>query len=620
MIYFIGNKELVENEFYEFSTIDKCIDYFKDKESIEVDTETTGFDPHTCKIICIQLGDKENQFVIDVNAVSILLLKELLESKLILFQNAKFDLRFLYSNDIYPTKIYDTFLAECVLTTGLEDRELGLKALAWKYCGVLLDKEIRGQIYREGLSTRVIQYAANDVAYLHLIREKQLVEIEKLELNAVLDLENEVVKVFAKMEFHGILLDPDKWMDVAKTTESNVINLQLELDEIVLNEPKLSKYVPKYKQTDLFGFEKRDLDINWSSNAQKLKIVKDLGINIDSVDERNLSKNKRKHIIMSKLLDYSKQAKLVTSFGKKFLSFINPKTQRIHFSIWQILSTGRISVSEPNLNQIPSKGELGKKIRSCFIPKEGYSIVGGDFSGMELRLIAEFSQDKLWLDAFNAGQDLHSVLCAKTFDISITDVKQETPFKAGVTYRDVQKTINFGLAYGMSKFKLADTIDISVDQADKIIKKFFDVVPQVNSFLNLLGNTGKKNGQIRTARPFRRLRQFGNWQSAMENKGSSDSFKALGEIERASKNSPIQGSNGDIIKLALINVQNRIDANNYPVTIILAVYDEIQTECRDDFAEEWKLILNDIMIESAKVIIKSIPVEVDCKISKSWTK
>lgn len=172
----------------------------------------------------------------------------------------------------------------------------------------------------------------------------------------------------------------------------------------------------------------------------------------------------------------------------------------------------------------------------------------------------------------------------------------------------------------MSKYKLADTIDISVDQADKIIKKFFDVVPQVNQFLTLLGNVGKQYGTIRTAAPFRRLRQFGNWQLAMENKGSQDSFKILGEIERASKNSPIQGSNADIIKLALINVQKEIDDNNYPVKIILAVYDEIQTECKDEFAEQWKNILNKIMIESAQVIIKSIPVEVDCKISKSWQK
>lgn len=619
MIYLVKN-ELFEHEKFKTATVEECIEYFKDKESIEVDTETEGFDPHTCKIICIQLGDSNNQYVIDLSEVNILKLKSLLESKLLLMQNAKFDLRFLYHYNIYPKTIYDTFLVECILTTGLEKRELSLEDLARNYCGAILNKEIRGKIHSERLSTRVIQYAAEDVMYLHLIREKQLEKVKHLELSEVVDLENEVVKVFAKMEYDGILIDREKWITISLITKDNVKKLEEELDQIVLNEPKLSKFVPKYTQTNLFGFEERLLNINWSSNSQKLKILKTLGLQIDAVDERSLQKTKKHHIIAGKLLDYSKQAKLTTAFGVEFLKFVNKKTNRIHPNIWQILSTGRISVSEPNLNQIPSKGELGKQIRSCFIPQEGYSIVGGDFSGMELRLIAEFSQDPLWINAFNEGQDLHSVLCSKTFDIPITDVKKETPFKKGVTYRDVQKTVNFGLAYGMSKFKLADTIDIKVDEADKIIKKFFEVVPKVNAFLNNLGNTGKKYGRIRTAKPFRRVRFFGDWEKAIRESGTSDSFKILGDIERASKNTPIQGSNGDIIKHALISVQKTIDDNNYPVKIILAVYDEIQTECKDDFAEEWKTILDRIMKESAQLVIKSIPVEVDCKISKTWTK
>lgn len=616
MIYLVTlQKQLFENyKDIEICDIDKSLNILWTLPSIGVDTETEGFDPHTCNLICIQLGNAENQFVVDLESISIQCYKELLETKELLLQNAKFDLRFLYKQKIFPNKIYDTFLAECVLTTGIENRELSLEALAKSYCGVQLNKEIRGKIHAERLSSRVIKYAAEDVAYLHEIREKQSIKITELQLEEVLNLENEAVKVFAKMEFDGVLLDQKKWLSVADKTELEVIKLSKELDDIVENEPKLKKYIPRYVQGDLFGEANRDLGINWSSNAQKLEILKTLGLKVDSVDERSLLKNKKEHIIVPKLLDYSKQAKLATAFGRDFLKFVNKNTGRIHSDIWQILSTGRISVSKPNLNQIPSKGNLAKEIRSCFIPKKGNVIVGGDYSGMELRIIAEFSQDPLWLDAFNNNQDLHSVLCSKTFNIPITDVKKETPFKKGVTYRDVQKTVNFGLSYGMSEFKLADTIDISVDEAKALIKKFFNVVPGVDKFLNKIGNLGKQRGYIRTAPPYRRMRKFENWD------GENTSFKVLGEIERASKNTPIQGSNGDIIKLALVNTQKYIDKNKCSVKIILAVYDEIQTECDEDYADEWKLILESIMKDAAKVIIKSIPVEVECKISKCWEK
>lgn len=156
---------------------------------------------------------------------------------------------------------------------------------------------------------------------------------------------------------------------------------------------------------------------------------------------------------------------------------------------------------------------------------------------MELRIIAEFSNDPVWLDAFDTGKDLHSILCTMTFGIPIEDVKKPFPQKPDVTYRDIQKIINFGLAYGMSEFKLADTMDISVKEAKKIIDKFFYSVPKVKKLLDELGNVAKNNGYIRTAAPFRRMRRFPDWVDAKVNKD----FIKLGEIERAGKNTPIQG-------------------------------------------------------------------------------
>lgn len=436
--------------------LQQCIDYISTLETISVDTETTGFNPYTCKLLSLQVGDKNIQYVIDCSKVNILPLKETLETKLCLLANAKFDWRFLYHSGIDIKFIYDVFLAECVLFTGynFNDRNkpnfigTSLEALALKYCNAQLDKSIRSRINIEGFTERVIQYAADDIVYLEDIREAQLKEINKLQLDKVLDLENKVVRVFSMMEYQGIFVNRTKWVDVA--TKIKEINIQLEkdLDDIIVIESKNNIKLSKYTQVqaDLFSDDIRRTIINWASPKQKTTILNKLGINISSVAEKELQKNKHKHPIIKKLLELSKFNKLESSFGINFLKFINPITKRVHSNIWQILSTGRISMSEPNLQQIPAHSELGQVIKACFIPKEGYKFVSADYSGMELRIIAEYSQDPTWVNVFKNNEDLHSVLCAMTFDIPIEDVKLPFPEKPDISYRFLQKTINFMLA------------------------------------------------------------------------------------------------------------------------------------------------------------------------------
>lgn len=619
MRYFVGNK-MVGSEHYKLATVQECLEYFKDIEEPELDTETTGLCCHVDNLLCIQIGTPDRQYVIDTAVINVQVFKPLLEdpTKTFLLQNAKFDIKFFMKHGIHISNVYDTMLVECLLTAGDENRSVGLATQCKNYLGVDLDKTIRANIQIEGLTDRVIVYSAEDVRYLTPIKAIQMEKVKELQLEEVVKLENEVVKVFADMEFHGVLVDQKVWLDVADTTEKGVESLTAELDRIVETDPNLAKYVPDVVQGNLFGFEERKLNINWGSNKQKLSILQDAGVKLDSVGDPVLQKLKSAHPLVPVLIDLSKQAKLVSSFGRDFLKHVNKKTGRIHPNYWQILHTGRISVKEPNVNQIPSKGELATKIRSAFIPRKGYKIVGGDYSGMELRIIAEFSKDPLWVKAFAEGGDLHSILCAATFGIPIEDVKKPFPEKPTVKYRDVQKTINFGLAYGMSKFKLADTMQIPVDKADEIIKKFFSVVPKVEGFLNGLGNLGKQRGFIRTGRPFRRIRFFPQWKESMSQ--SPRAGKLAGEIERRSKNSPIQGTNGDVIKVALVMTHKAIKEEGWRVKILLSVYDEIQTECHEHSAEAWKNRLDEIMIDAAKVVIKDTPIVVDCAVSDYWTK
>ena len=622
MIYYIGNQRNFIAKDIQMSTISEFLDYFKNIDEIGLDTETTGFDPHSNKILSIQFGTFKDQFVINLTDVPI---KEILPifnyNCTFLLQNAKFDLKFLFKHGIKVNTLYDTFLAELILNTGIDRNDLhcALDDLVWKYCNKKLDKTIRSQINKEGMTERVIRYGAEDVQFLSLIKTHQLFQINNWNLQSILDLENEVTKVFAKMEYDGISLNTKQWAEVAVITENESKRIEKELDDIVNTDSKLRKFQSKAIQLNLFGYTERVSNINWSSSQQKLNILKALGIEEDSTGSRILMRNKNNHAIVPKLLEYNKYKKLSDAFGNNFLSFVNPITNRVHMDIWPILSTGRIAVSNPNLNQIPSKGDLAKTIRSCFIPKPGYKIVGGDYSGMELRIIAEFSQDPVWITAFNEDKDLHSELAALTFGIDISKVKEPFPPKPDLKYRDVQKTVNFGLAYGMSSFKLSDTIQVPVEDAQSIIDRFFKAVPKVKSFLHGLGESGKQRGYIRTGPVYSRVRWFPKWQET-QNMSNPDRFKILGEIERASMNAPIQGCNGNIIKQALINTQKEIEDNNWPVNILLSVYDEIQTECREDAADQWCKKLEEIMVTTAQLVIKTIPVVADCSVHDYWEK
>jgi DNA polymerase-1 len=174
------------------------------------------------------------------------------------------------------------------------------------------------------------------------------------------------------------------------------------------------------------------------------------------------------------------------------------------------------------------------------------------------------------------------------------------------------------LAYGMSKYKLADTVRISVEEADKLITKFFKAFPAIRGFLEALGNYGKENGFIRTYRPFRRIMFFGDWYKGIEH--DSSMFSRLGEIERQSKNMPIQGANADITKAAMCSIRRYIIDNNLPVMIINVVHDEIITECATEYAEEWRVIMSRLMSEAGSLVVKSIPMTVDCKVMMKWEK
>lgn len=627
-LYFIGNSEVFESTLYKQATIDECVNWLNGLYEVNLDTETEGMFNHANKIVMLQLNWNNISFVIDTRTVGILPLKQELEKLLVVGQNLKFDYKFLKLHGIELNNVYDTMLAECCLTNGKKDRKLNLKALAKNYCNIELNKDVRNQFTKlneQPFTEAQIVYGVGDITCLTEIKTKQLIELTRLDLLDWMQNEMNASLALADIEYNGMGFDKEVWLKLANKAELNVVNYTQELDELTMQEPKLSKFVSTQVQGNLFaeleeGYEHgRDVNIKWSSPKQVDKVIKALGLELDSTNERFLTKYQNEFPLIKKFIDYKKQAKLVTTYGKKFLTYINPTTQRIHTSFWQILDTTRVSSGSkrdntPNMQNIPAKIEY----RNCFIPRKGFKMVSCDFSGQELRLTAFGSKEPLWVDAFNKGEDLHSNVASMVFKVPLENVRDKPDFLRGKSYRDAAKTVNFGLVYGMSKYKLADTLSIEIDAADMIIKNYFKATVQLNNFLAGCRAYGMKHGYIRCFAPYKIIRYFPSWKPIRE----AMEFKEIGSIERASMNTPIQSAGGQMTKRALVVLRKYIKDNNLQdkVYIVMTVHDQIDCEVEESFVEEWSLIQKEIMESAGREIITNIPVLSDITISDSWTK
>lgn len=453
MIYFVGNERLIPSQLYKDASIEDCKAFLKEdcEVSIALDTETEGLFNHKNKIVLLQVSNGVDAFAIDVRCNSILPLKEVLESKTCLLQNAKFDYKFLKFHGITLSSIIDTFLNECILTNGLDERELSLEYLAYKYCNINLDKSVRNQFVSIGSSPytdKQIIYGVEDVLCLHEINRKQQLELKSWDLVEAANLEYKACLALADIEYNGLGFNPEAWLELARTAENNIELYEVELDEMVLQTSALKRYIKPGLQLGLFGVKERRVNINWNSPTQMLKVFTSLGLKIESSSEKEIQKYQDKYPLVKKFIDFKKDSKLVTTYGKDFLKYINPNTKRIHGDFWQILDTYRVSCggsktnnkSSVNLQNLPAKNEY----LNCFIADKGTKIIGIDYAGQEARIAASGSKDELWVNTFLSGKDLHSEVCKLMFNIDDTLVRSKPEFLRGKSYRDVAKTINFG--------------------------------------------------------------------------------------------------------------------------------------------------------------------------------
>lgn len=586
-------------------------------KQMAVDTETEGFFDFENKVIMLQIGTPENQFVIDARSgvpkevLKILDLKDIKK----LFWNAKFDYKFiLHDFNIRLENVYDGFIAELCLQCGLEKQRLSLDDNAVYYLNKKLNKDIRNKfIGLEGkpFTTAQILYGAEDVEVLFKIADKQYKLIDKYNLWEAVNLENEAVLALADMEYNGVPFNAVKWVELAKEASIESNKLRNRLDNYILkNYNKYRNYITG-AQSLFEDVNVRSVGIDWNSPTSLVKVFAKENIIIEGVGKEELKRYKGKNELVDLFSEYQIVKKRETTYGLDFLKFINKKTKRIHTNFWPIIDTHRVSSNEPNMQQIPSY-KVGDEYPylACFETDNNHLLVSRDYSGQELRIIAEGSNDELWVNAFNEDRDLHSEVAVLMFGCDIKDVKAIQSSLNGKSYRDVAKNINFGLAYGMSKFRLSDIMGISVDNAEKLITSYFNATKQLKLYFDKCIAYAHSNGYIRSYKPISAIRWL---PSSLYDKGA---------IERRAQNTPIQTTGAMMTKLAMVEIRKYLNTNNLNTKVkqILPVHDAILTECDKNYSEEWAEIMGNIMTSAGKMFINKIPVKSDLTISKYWKK
>lgn len=655
MIYFFskvqsGDLFTSSHKIQYVKTLDLLKEWLKNKATYAVDTETTGLNPHLDRMLSIQMGDTENQFIIDLRGVTkheLYFIKESFESNIDrkVMVNGGFDYKFLLHHyNIRLFNIWNCDKVDEVLYNGLFNniypdnptkskieylKSFSMASMAKRYLDIDISKKEReafiDRSVNKDFTEAEIEYMANDCIYPMQIFRKQQPLVKQYDLSNCCELENNVSLVLAWMEYTGVGFDQKKWTELAHNLMKEYADHEYRLDELILSDIyRQYNYKVKGSQASMFesfGMEppaKRLTTMNWKSPDEVVKLLNRCNYSVKDSSRKSLLKYAKNSVLVQWILKHRELSKSLDSYGLSFLKNVNSITKRVHTNYNQLYpTTGRLSSENPNLQNIKKNSDY----RDCFMAQEGWDLITSDYSAQELRLIAAASQDPVWLEAFKNGEDLHGKLCELTFKIDKSKVKEPFPMATDKSYRDIQKMIDFMLAYGGSEHKLSDSTGMSITEAQRVIKDFFREVPKVEKYLNESGEFGKLNGYCRTLAPIGRIRWFPEFVK-LNTMSPREANIVLGEIERASKNSPIQGSGADMMKSAMVLIYKYIMRNHLwdKVRIVLQVHDEIVIECRKDFTDSFLPILKQLMLKAGETIVTCIPMESSVSVGPKWHK
>ena len=422
--------------------------------------------------------------------------------------------------------------------------------------------------------------------YSYIIYKLQEITMKKLEeINAV-ELFNKIdmptVTVLANMQWNGMYADEEELNKFG-----NQLKEQLEIKTKMIYEMAGEEFnINSTKQLGEILFEK-----------MKLPVVKKTKSGY-STDVDVLEKLKSEDPIISEILDYRQLMKLNSTYVEGLKPYINPKTKRIHSFFHQtITATGRISSTEPNLQNIPTRFELGKQVRKIFKPEQGKVYIDADYSQIELRVLAHMSEDTHMVQAFKEGQDIHKQAASKVFKTPMEEVTKEQ--------RSNAKAVNFGIVYGISDFGLANQLGVSNKQAKEYINQYLEKYQGIKNFMDDIVESAKAKGYVETL--------FGRRRYIPEIKSSNYMVRQFGS--RVAMNTPIQGTAADIMKIAMINVNKALKENHINGKIVLQIHDELLLEVSKEDKQQAKEILKQCMENAMKL---SVPLEVEISEGEDW--
>ncbi|MBT0607770.1 DNA polymerase I [Aequorivita echinoideorum] len=571
------------------------------QKSVCFDTETTSLNPLEAEVVGIAFSwEKGKGFYIPFSenkeeAQKILEeLRPFFEDETIqkIGQNLKYDIKVLAKYDIsVKGKLFDTMLAHYLINPDMRHNMDVLSETYLNYTPVsiteLIGKKGKNQLNMRDVEVeKQTEYAVEDADVTFQLKEHFEKELGEANTQKLFDdIEVPLLRVLADMELEGINLDEEFLKKLSSELDKDILQLEKHIYEEAGEEFNIAS--PKQLGDILFG---------------KLKLIekpKKTKTGQYSTAEDVLSYLAKDHKIIADVLEYRGLTKLKSTYVDALPGQVEKSTGRVHTDYMQtVAATGRLSSNNPNLQNIPIRTERGREVRKAFIPRnEDYVLLAADYSQIELRIIAALSEEATMIEAFKNGEDIHASTASKVFNVPITEVTREQ--------RSNAKTVNFGIIYGVSAFGLSNQTDLSRGEAKDLIDTYYKTYPKLRNFISEQVQFARENGYVETVMGRRRYLKDIN--------GSNQVVR--GAAERNAVNAPIQGSAADIIKLAMINIHNKLEAENYKSKMLLQVHDELVFDAYKPELENLKTMVKYEMENAHKL---SVPLDVDLGVGENW--
>ena len=590
------NYKLVENQ----ADLEKLRDYFLTNKILSLDTETTSTNAIDAELVGLSFAVKEFEaFYVPIpanreEALQIVnIFKPVYENPEILKigQNLKYDLEVLRNYDIQLAgQMWDTMIAHYLIQPELHHNMDYMAEIYLNYQTIHIEELIgpkgKNQKSMRALPpSQIYEYAAEDADITLRLKNKLEPELKKAECEDLFyNIEMPLMPVLAEMEMNGVCLDTSSLAETSKQFTNRMNEIEARIYELAGEQFNIASP----KQVGEILFDKLKI-------VEKAKKTK-TGQYVTS--EEVLQQLRNKHEIVADILEHRGLKKLIGTYIDALPKLINPKTGHIHTSFNQtITATGRLSSSDPNLQNIPIRGEDGKEIRKAFIPEPGCLFFSADYSQIELRVMAHLSQDENMVRVFNEGKDLHAATAANIYKKAIEDVTRDERTKS--------KRANFGIIYGITVFGLAERLDIPRDEAKMLIDGYFQTFPQVHYYMEKSKEVAREKGYVTTL--FGRRRYLPDI--------NSHNATVRGFAERNAINAPIQGTAADIIKVAMIRIYNRFKAEGIRSKMILQVHDELNFSVYPDEKEKVEGI---VLEEMQNAMNLNVPLVADSGFGQNW--